>query len=147
MIKEKTMFKGFLMMVALVSFSAFGQSNVNGEWQVIKSQDGINFLGKTIECESTIQGQLPSSYAVLKIENTTASAKKVYYSFGLEFVEGCSGCDQDSEFSYVLELNPNQTIEGSCSNEDAHVYRIIKNYNLAGGWEYQSIAITNLIIE
>lgn len=141
------MFKGFLMMIALISFSAYGQSNGNNEWQLVKSQNGVNFYGMTIECETGVQGEKPSLYAVLKIENTSASAKKVYYSFGLEFTEGCSGCDQDSEFSHVLELNANQTIEGSCANDDAHVYRIIKNYNLPGGWEFQSFAITNLIID
>lgn len=141
------MLRGILMIIALVSFGTFGQSNQSNEWQLVQSSNGVNIYSKTIECDSRFNESLPSQYAVLKIENTTSSSKQASYTFGLQYAEDCANCDEESEFSFVVNLAANQTIEGSCSNYDSQVNRIVKNYNLQGGWNFQHVVINNLIIE
>ncbi len=136
-----------LFFALVLCTSSYAQSTANNaEWQLIHEESGVNFFGKEVYCSNPAEAQ-PSYFAFLKIENTTNESVVLNYSLGLEFVEGCSGCDDNSEFTVRIEVPAQTTVEADCSFSKPALSRIIRNLNLPGGWEYQSMKIANLIID
>ena len=120
--------------------------SANSEWTLIHEVDGISFYGKEQLCSNPTE-KLPTNYAFIKIVNANDRNVNLNYAIGLQFEEGCSGCDFDSEFSTLISVPASSSIEGNCSLENPALQRIIRNNNLPGGWEFQSMKIVNLLID
>lgn len=134
-----------LLIVILNSATSWGQAT-SEEWRLIHEENGVKFFGKEIYC-SNFSEEKPSYYAFLKIENSNAQSVHLNYSLGLQFTEGCSGCNDNSEFTAVIDIPAGSTVEADCSFSQPALSRIIRNLNLVGGWEYHSMRIVNLIID
>lgn len=131
----------------LLSSSLFGQNkSQETDWRVIKEDDGIIFYAQRQEC-AIIEGQKPLHYTFLKIENTTPETKNLRFSFGLQYTEGCSGCDEFEENLIELSVPANTILTGDCTFELVKLSRLIYNPNLAGGWKFEKEVITNLSVK
>lgn len=131
----------------ILSTSVFGQDkSQETEWRTIKEEAGILFSAQRQEC-ATIEGQKPLHYTFLKIENTTSQAKSLIFSFGLQYVEGCSGCDEFEENLVEISIPANSILVGDCSFELVKLSRLIYNPNLSGGWKFEREVITNLSVK
>lgn len=120
--------------------------NLSDKWEVLFEKDGLTFYVRNQEC-TVFEGQKPLIYSFLRIENTNSESKKVDFNFGLQFQEGCSGCDPYSEYSSSIEINANSILEGNCLFEENKLIRLINNPNLSGGWKYEKTIITNVTIQ
>jgi hypothetical protein len=89
----------------------------------------------------------PLYYSFLKIENTTNEKVFLVFNYGLQFEEGCSGCDDYSEYHVEIAIEPNQTLEGDCTFSNGQLTRLIVNPNLSGGWKFKEEKITNINVQ
>lgn|SRR3989338_1100142 len=142
---SKLRYSTLILFAFLFSSMSYGQVN-SEEWKIIHEENGVKFFGKEIYCTNDSE-EKPSFYAFLKIENTNSQEVRLIYTLAMEFEEGCSGCDLDSEFGTTITIPAQGTVEADCSLSQPSLYRIIRNLNLPGGWEYQSMKIVNLIID
>lgn len=147
---KTTKFLCFVALSLIISTGSLGvaqtEVSTNNEWTLLHLEDGISFYGKEQVCSNPTE-KLPSNYAFIKIVNANDRDVKLNYTIGLQFEEGCSGCDDNSEFTTVVTVPASSTIEGSCTLTNPALYRIIRNNNLPGGWEFQSMKIVNLLID
>jgi hypothetical protein len=123
---------------------SFGQSD---KWTLLHEEQGIQFYGIETYCKGEDDGLKPSFFSHLRIVNANAREVKLIFGYAMEFEEGCSGCDQDSEFMVSVSVPANSTIEGSCGDQTGPLTRIIRNANLPGGWTYRSTKIVFPIID
>lgn len=138
-----------LLLTSTFSFGQGAGSNsftLSDDWQLLQKKEGLNFSVKRETCE-VFAGAKPLVYTFMKIENNTSQKKQVVFNFGLEFKEGCSGCELGREFTVSMEIPANTTLEGDCSFVRAELTRLIYNPNLAGGWEFIAPTIKNLSID
>lgn len=134
----------FLLSV-FVSSVSFGQGSTS-DWKLIHEENGVKFFGQEIYCTNKVE-EKPSFYAFLKIENTNSQDVRLNYSLGLDFEEECNGCDLDSEFGTTITIPAQSVVEADCSLSQPSLFRIIRNLNIPGGWEYKSMKIANLTID
>jgi hypothetical protein len=131
----------------ILSASLYGQNtNQSVEWNKIEERSGVIFSVHREEC-SIAEGQKPLHYTFLKIENTTSESKNLRFNFGLQYAEGCSGCDEFEENLVLMTIPANTTLIGDCSFENVKLSRLIYNPNLAGGWKFEKEVITNLTVK
>lgn len=132
----------------LFTGAVFGQSKfeLTSDWKLINQSNDVNFYVKRVEC--AIDGLAkPLVFAFMKVENLSGSDKALTYNFGLQYAEGCSGCEEGYEFYYTLNLPANTTLEGDCSFGTKELTRLIYNPNLAGGWKFEQPLIKNVTVE
>ena len=136
-----------LLFSLFLSSLSFAQATNNSDnWELLLEDNGVTMYGKKAECQ--MEGSdLPGVYAFLKVTNDNPTARNINFSFGLQFEEGCSGCNDGSEFTYLVNVPANSSVEGDCGLQTEGLSRIIDNPNLAGGWNYQSIKIFNVLID
>lgn len=115
-------------------------------WQKLTETSGVIFYYQRQDC-AVIEGQKPLHYSFLKIVNTTVETKKIEFNFGLQYKEGCSGCESYTENFIELTLPANTEVIGDCSFEKTFLSRLITNPNLSGGWVFEKEIITNLSVE
>lgn len=133
------------LLTLFVSSASFGQGNTS-EWKLIHELNGVKFFGQEIYC--THEGDAkPCVYAFLKIVNSNSEDVRLNYSLGLDFEEECSGCDVDSEFGTTITVPAQGAVEADCALSQPSLFRIIRNLNIPGGWEYKSMKIANLLID
>jgi len=120
--------------------------STNNDWNEITRQNGVVFYVKRAYCD-VIKGQKPLYYSFMKIVNTTGENYQLSFNFGLQYEEGCSGCEDFTEHHVTMILTPNQIIEGECDFKNVGLTRLIVNPNLSGGWKFQQEVITNLDIK
>lgn len=122
----------FLIFTLFFTSSVFAQNS--NEWQIVKSQNGIEYYSKITGCE--IRPNTVYDYVVFKIVNTNTYAVDLNLGFEIHFEEGCNGCDDDLESSISLHLNPGESIESSCSSLDNKLAYFILNPNFNESWHY-----------
>lgn len=139
---------GLLFLLISVSLSAQtnGRSDNASSWEPLHSSNEVTISGRLDECVMT-KGQLPVTYAFLQISNTSSESRTVTFSFGLQYVEGCSSCGENSEFVTEITIPANSTIEGNCQFKRPELNRPVSNPNLEGGWEFEAINISNVSIK
>jgi hypothetical protein len=140
--------KALFYSLFLLSTFSFGQTSQtpNTEWSLVEKQNGLVFYTKRINCEM-VGNSKPLYFSVMKIENTSAEKLYVNFNYGLQYEEGCSGCEDFSEHHVEFSIEPNSTIEGNCTFENGKLTRLIVNPNLSGGWKFQEEKITNITIQ
>jgi hypothetical protein len=151
MIINKTSYFAFTAFSLLFSFSVSAQAKESSSpseevWQVIKEESGIKLSAKKTACTIFV-GKKPLVYFFLKLENTTNTSKKVTYNFGLQYVEGCSGCESGNESTFTVEVPANSSVEGDCSFKTTGLSRLVHNPNLRGGWVIEKPMITDFVIK
>lgn len=132
-----------LFCLSLLTTNVLAQSN---NWNLLHEEKGVQIFGMDTYCSNDVETK-PNHFAFLKIVNSNNENVKLNFGFALEFEEGCSGCDQDSEFFIAMDVPANSTLEGSCADQSGKLARMIRNANLPGGWSYQSMKITYPIID
>lgn len=125
---------------------SLSKDEINSDWTLVMSQDGIEFYAKTQECDLA-PGKLPFEYAMLKVVNTTSENKYVTYNIAMHFEEGCSGCEESSETNYVVQLDANSSVEGDCNFEVRGLAGLMNNPNNPLNWHFTSISIEFLTVE
>lgn len=150
---SKSILKRFLpvLLLSFLTFTAIGQEikikgEINKDWQYLETQEGVSFHVRKVEC-NVIEGKKPLIYTFLKLTNETNQDKIIHFNYGLQFKEGCSGCDNDSEFTVDLILPAMSQVEGDCEFKNHFLSRLIVNPNLGGGWAFEYIILTDLNIE
>ena len=139
---KRTLQLAVLFVTISLGSMAFGQES---EWQLVQSKDGIEIYWQNIDC-TYHESLKPAVHANLKVVNTTDMDKTIQYNFGLQYEEACSGCGNDSEFSYSLTIPQNSELIGDCYNQIEGLNRVISNPNLQGGWEFKSISISSVTV-
>lgn len=90
----------------------FGQDT----WSLIKSQGGVNIYQKISHCEYNMG--FDQERVILKYENTTANTVSIIWDFEIWMDGDCRTCDDPmGEYHKVLELQPNESVEGACARE------------------------------
>jgi len=136
-----------LLVSTIFSNSSFAQTNeAMKDWEIIHQESGITLYAKKENCKIG-NSKLPNVYAFVKIVNDNTVDKTVNFTFGLQYEEECNGCSAGSEFSIKQIVPSNSSIEADCSFENSDLSRIISNPNLKGGWNFQAIKITNILID
>lgn len=130
------------------SFGQVATTKVKSDetWQKLTENSGVIFYYQRQDC-AVIEGQKPLKYTFLKIENTTSQAKNLIFNFGLQYAEGCSGCDEFEENLVEMTIPANTILVGDCSFELVKLSRLIYNPNLLGGWKFEKEVITNLSVK
>lgn len=153
MLMSKPSFKRLLpaILFSFISLASFSQDikskeTIGVEWQNLETKEGINFQVRKDEY-SVIEGQKPLIYTFLKLTNETTEDKMVHFNFGLQFKEGCSGCENGYEYTVDIVIPAMTQIEGDCDFKNQLLTRLIVNPNLQGGWAFENIILTNLTIE
>lgn len=140
-----------VLLLSFLSFSSFSQEikstgEINKEWQHLETREGVTFQVRKDEC-IVIEGKKPLIYSFLKLTNETNEDKIIHFNFGLQFKEGCSGCDDGDEYTVDLILPAMSQMEGDCDFKNQLLSRLIVNPNLKGGWAFENVILTNLTIE
>ena len=140
--------KALICSMMLLSFVSLGQTKntPSTDWVQYTEQEGILFYLKRDNCEM-VGSTKPLYYSFLKIENTTNEKVYISFNYGLQYEEGCSGCDDYSEHHVEMSIEPNQTLEGDCTFSNGKLTRLIVNPNLSGGWKFKEEKITNINIQ
>lgn len=133
----------FIFCLNLVSSVTYSQSNT---WQLLHEENGVQFYGMDTYCSNETD-EKAHHFALLKIVNNNGQLVTLNFGFALEFEEGCSGCNEDSEFFIRLEIPAHSSLEGSCDDQSGKLTRIIRNMNLPGGWNYLATKIAFPIID
>lgn len=133
-----------------VSANVFSQERMTKdelteEWQLIQEQEDIKVYVQSKECSFDYLAK-PLSYVFVMVENNSTNAMKVQYNIALHFEEGCSGCEEESEYNTGIIIKANSSIEGTCDTKKKEVTRLILNPNLKGGWKFESVSIMHLKI-
>lgn len=134
-----------MMLLSMLSFGQINQTP-NTDWSQIINKEGVIFSTKRNSCEM-VGNSKQLYYSFLKIENTTSEKVFVAFNYGLQFEEGCSGCDDYSEHHVEIAIEPNQTLEGDCTFTNGQLTRLIVNPNLSGGWKFKEEKITNINVQ
>ena len=130
-IRILNLFTAFILMISY-SF-AQNQNTEFGVWKLMSKKDGIEVYGKHDLC---LIEHAPNDYHFLsiKIVNTNPVAKEVSLYIKNFYKEGISG--HNDENLTMVSLQPNETMEGSCSDADATLTRMIANPQFADSWHY-----------
>ena len=123
----------YAVLLFMCSFSN-AQSN---DWQLMKTQNGIEVYSRIISCE-TEGYNLPLENIVFKVINTTSNQSQVKLEFEIYFEEGCNGCYHPGEASAELTLNSGESVESTCSNFNSLNTFTVSNPNFEGSWKYTS---------
>jgi hypothetical protein len=118
----------------IVSYSfAQSQNTEFGVWKLMNKKDGIEVYGKHDLCRAE---PAPNDYHFLsiKIVNTNPIDKEVSLYIKNIYKEGANG-DRDESLTMV-NLKANETLEGTCYDENATLTRMIANPAFKGGWNY-----------
>ena len=150
MTKSINLNKSLIAFIVLLSSFSFSQNTekfkLTSEWQLLENSSDVNFYVKRTEC--AVAGfKLPLIYTFLKIENLSNQPKSLLFNFGLQYTEGCNGCEAGKEHAAYINIPANTTLEGDCNFKETQLTQLIKNPNLSGGWNFERPVITNLIIE
>ncbi len=142
--------KGLIAFLLLITSSSFGQNNekfkLSSDWQLLENASEVNFYVKRTEC--TVAGfKLPLIYTFMKIENLSNQPKSILFNFGLQYTEGCNGCEAGKEHAAYITIPAKTSLEGDCNFKETQLTQLINNPNLSGGWKFERPVITNLIIE
>ena len=141
--------KLFSVLVALSSVLVAGAQSLeqpNTDWIELSRKDGVIFWIKRQEC-SIVETQKPLQYALMKIENTSGSAKQLSFNFGIQYTDVCSGCDDFSENHVDINVPANSVTEGDCTFENHLLTRLIYNPNHKHGKTFVKEVITNLTVK
>lgn len=140
----------FFAVILLLTSYTFGQNsekfNLTSEWQLLHSSGEVNFYVKSSECAIT-GFKLPLNYSFLKIENLSSEPKSLLFNFGLQYAEGCNGCEAGKEHAAYINIPAKSSIEGDCTFKENQLTQLIHNPNHTGGWKFERPIITNLIVE
>jgi hypothetical protein len=146
-INLKKVFFAFSLLLTTFSFAQNVEKfNLTSDWQLLQKSGEVNFYVKRMEC--AIDGfKLPLIYTFMKIENISNESKSILFNFGLQYTEGCNGCEAGKEHAAFINIPANSTLEGDCTFKENQLTQLIKNPNLSGGWNFERPVITNLIVE
>lgn len=139
-----------LFAILLISNFSYSQNTIDAEkthpWELLHEEVGVSIYGKMGDCLMA-EGQIPVNYAFLKISNENTTEVTVNYTFGLQYVEGCASCGENSEYNATITIPANSSKEGACGVLPRILNRVVSNPNLQGGWEFESINISNVTID
>lgn len=121
-------------------------TEIKSSWELLHEENGISIYGKLGECLMA-KDQLPAKHAFLKITNHNSTEVTVNYTFGLQYAEGCASCDENSEYNATITIPANSSVEGDCDVMPRILNRVVSNPNLQGGWEFESIKISNITLD
>jgi hypothetical protein len=120
---------------AAVLFMCSYSNAQSNDWQLMKTQNGIEVYSRIISCD-TEGSTIPFDYLVFKVKNTTSQSLNVSLQFEIHFEEGCNGCENSRETSTEISLNSGESIEASCSNFEYRLAYLTLNPNFQGSWSY-----------
>lgn len=129
---------------------SYGQANVSAEitesWLLVKSINQVDFYAKVDYCDFNGSGKA-SPFAMIKILNNSGESRNIQFNFGMQYEEGCDGCVSPSEYKREISLSPGENIVGDCTFKNGELARLINNVNLKGGWIFQNIQLSNIIVD
>lgn len=128
--------------ITLLSFLLI-QPNISG-WQTYKSLPEADIFYKVEQCHDEVNG-LHREYVLLKFVNKTN--EKIKLTWNVERYEGtaCNTCGK-SEYTYSLELTPNQTIEGDCVTHDKKTTVFIRHLDLPNPKPFSKFELGSLAV-
>lgn len=94
----------------------------NDDWTLYKSIDGVQIYSKVILCgASSDPANSNKEIMVFKFVNNNAKDVSVSWIFDVWYGGNCRTCglkdDQKRDYSHILTIKSNQTIEGSCNDK------------------------------
>ena len=140
----------FFFFTLFASSSVFSQERMtedqlSEEWQLIQEQDDVKFYVQEMDCSFDYL-EKPLKYIFVRIENNSINDLRVQYNIALHFEEGCSGCEEESEFNSGVVIKANSSIEATCKTKEKELTHVIVNPNLKGGWSFESVSIMHVNI-
>ena len=120
--------------ILIASFSfAQSQNTEFGVWKLMNQKNGIEIYGKHDLC---LIEPAPNDYHFLsvKVVNTNTTEKEISFYIKNFYQEGESG-HRDENLT-MITLEANETIEGSCMDENATLTRMIVNPQFVDSWHY-----------
>ena len=129
----KTLF--VLTSIVLCSFLSFSQEksiknkldNSIRNWTELKSFDQVSIDFKFEDCDASMG--YDKEVIHLKITNKTSEKITMTWHMWLYFNGVCKTCDYPQEYTYTLNLEPNQTLEGDCSLNSDNRLSIFSKFN------------------
>ena len=104
-------------------FASFSFAGNDADWQLYKSEKGVQVFYKKIQCElksDPAYMDTNQELVVFKLVNTGNKKVTVSWIFDIWFGSTCRTCnftkEQDNPYFYSFVLNPGQTIEGNCES-------------------------------
>lgn len=125
----------FILLLCVTSTSSFAQSKNSNNWQLLKSENGIEIYSQIVSCN--FEGA-PNAfdYVTFKVLNNSTTSQNIGLQFQIHFEEGCNGCQGKDETYAEVKLNSGQSIEGSCSQMENKLAYFILNPSFADSWKY-----------
>ena len=108
----KTLISGVGFVVLTAVLFSFGTK----EWAVIKTQDGVSVSTKLVPCAEDGTTRV-KNLLLLKFKNDNNYKVKVTWSNEKYFDGVCSGCGNEDEHTYSVELRPGQEVAGNCATK------------------------------
>lgn len=106
-------FRNIVLVLLFVPVLFTGVSNA-GNWQLYTEMDGIRIEYKYTDCD--LERGYDQQWILLKITNTSASAKLVEWKSNLWYNNECKTCNvKGREYHRAVSIDPGKTLEGTCS--------------------------------
>lgn len=121
-------------------------TRAQNDWVTHTQEQGIVFSAMDHTCD--LGGGLAIDYKLLKITNTTAHKVRVSYRIATYFSGQAETGEHSPESGGVLELDPGQSISGSCNNTyPARLEVLVRNPNIVNAPLFTHFLIKALTIE
>ena len=141
----------FFTFFSVLTFGQFEdvQLNMDGNWHLLKSEQGVDINYKFEVCEQF--GRQVGKY-VLQLENSNADSKQISFSTQTYTNGDCSNCGRidDIEYSTSIVVDGNYSLEGVCgeNNKELELFsHFIVHVPGMSGKHLTDIKIVNLVIE
>ena len=96
-------------------------------WQPLDTRGGITINQKTVDCYPNMG--YDSQYTFLQLKNTSDQVQVVSWNLLLWYNEECKTCvDPNGEYTRIIKLQPNESLEGSCAVDADYRVKIFSKF-------------------
>lgn len=97
----------------MISISSLGKQTVYSDaWTNLLSNPGFQIDYKLSKCDPEIG--YDQELILLKVKNTSTEKATISWQAILYYNGVCKTCDYPEEYTFSVELNPNEEVEGIC---------------------------------
>lgn len=108
----------FVALLVLAGFNSFAQNELsnNSIWNKLHETDEVLFESNLVRCYDFQEG-VDHKKQLLRVTNKTDKTLTVSWLNALFYDGTCSTCEQLSEYTNTLTIQPGITISGDCQSE------------------------------
>lgn len=132
----------------MISISSLGKQTVySNTWTNLVSNPSFQIDFKLSKCDPEIG--YDQELILLKVKNTSTEKATISWHAILYYNGVCKTCDYPEEYTFSVELNPNEEVEGICGiyeNSSLQVFSKFLDDRYTGGSRLSDFQLKNITL-